>query len=67
MNIQIIAKCSDCCNVKVPDLDLEKQGYVPRDLGIGGGDYIQLVINNETGKIDGWIPFSPEELTDVLS
>lgn len=66
MKIQISAKCSDCCSVSVPGTNLESQGYVPRNLGIGGGDYIRLTIDAQTGKIEGWKPLSDEAVTDVL-
>lgn len=37
-------------------------GYVPRISGLGGGDYIRLSIENETGKIIGWKPITEEDL-----
>lgn len=67
MTIEVVAKCSDCCTVRCPDLALEKQGYVPRDLGIGGGDYIRLTIDTNTGKIEGWLPLTGEDLKDALN
>lgn len=67
MKINVIAKCDDRCSVSVDGTDLRKQGYVPRDLGIGGGDYVRLTIDSQTGKIDGWVPLSPEDLEEALS
>jgi hypothetical protein len=67
MKIKVVAKCSDCCSVSVEGTDLQKQGYVPRDLGIGGGDYIRFTIDSVTGKIEGWSSRSKAELTDLLS
>lgn len=66
MTIQVVAKCSDCCTTSVPELSLEKQGSVPRELGIGGGDYIRLVIDTTTGEVDGWIPLTPLDLREAL-
>jgi hypothetical protein len=66
MKLHITAKCSDCCTTSVPELSLEKQGYVPRELGVGGGDYIRLVIDTNTGEIDGWIPLTPLDLREAL-
>ena len=40
MKLEIIAKCNDCCSVNVTDTDLSSHGNVPRNIGIGGGDYI---------------------------
>lgn len=55
--IAITAKCSDCCSVTVFDdalLVANHEGYVPNDLGVGGGEYIELLIDAETGKVCGW-------------
>ena len=54
MTIEVVAKCSDCCTVRCPDL------------GIGGGDYIELTIDTNTGKIEGWMPLTDEDLRDAL-
>jgi len=32
----------------------EHQGYVPHDIGIGGGDDVELEIDIDTGQIVGW-------------
>ena len=66
MKIKVVAKCSDCCQVRVPDLGLEKLGYVPQNLGIGGGDYVEFSIDSKTGKIDGWKPLNEEDLRDLI-
>lgn len=53
----ITAKCSDMCDISIFDdaVIIHKiEGYVPKGLAIGGGDYIDLLINVETGKICGW-------------
>lgn len=42
------AKCSDM--FYSGDYD----GYVPDNLGIGGGDYIDIEVDVETGRIIGW-------------
>jgi hypothetical protein len=36
----ISAKCSDLCAVQIGDKS--KEGYVPSDMGIGGGDYVEF-------------------------
>ena len=43
------AKCSDCCYVGLNGR--EKDGYVPGDMGIGGGDYICFAWCLECGQI----------------
>ena len=57
--ISIHAKCSDMCNTKLINLNdqtvYEQSDHVPHGLGIGeGGDYINLQIDVETGKILNW-------------
>ncbi len=51
MRIQV--KCSDLCNVQFPN-GKEHDGYVPKNIGLGGGDYIDIEINIYTGQIVGW-------------
>lgn len=49
---EFTAKCSDmfdaATNMGYYD------GYVPYNLGIGGGDYISIQVDIETGRIIGW-------------
>lgn len=40
--------------------------YVPSELGIGGGDDIDIEIDLATGKIVGWKTPSQETLNDVF-
>lgn len=42
------------CNFIVFPNGKEHQGYVPDDIGIGGGDDVMLEIDIDTGKIVGW-------------
>lgn len=48
------AKCSDLCFVQFQGQ--EKDGYVPRDCGIGGGDYVEFNHCLDCGKIQGEFP-----------
>jgi len=55
--ISFTAKCSDLFDLVIADGDevvAEHDGYVPSGLGIGGGDYVELTINLETGFVVGW-------------
>jgi len=55
--IAVTAKCNDLCNINIFDDAVQiynSDDYVPEDLGIGGGDYIELLIEVKTGKICGW-------------
>jgi hypothetical protein len=53
--LSIQAKCSDMCHISFSDkntgIDIEHQGYVPKGIGIGGGDMIRLQIDTVTGKV----------------
>lgn len=66
MKLRVFAKCDDRCQVSVMGTELTSQGYVPRNIGIGGGDYISLTIDTETGKIEGWQPLDNETLASSL-
>ena len=38
--VEITSKCSDLCFTTYKGR--EKDGYVPQDIGIGGGDYVSI-------------------------
>lgn len=67
MKISICAKCSDLCAITVEDdkgkTILDHDGYVP-DFFFGGGDYIELTIDNETGKIEDWKPITIDQIKE---
>lgn len=50
----VCAKCSDCCSVSIAKYD--DGGYVPGDMGIGGGDYVEFEWCLECGQIQGEWP-----------
>ena len=52
--IKVNAKCSDMCFVEFKGQ--EKDGYVPHDLGIGGGDYIKLELCIACGQVQDTFP-----------
>jgi hypothetical protein len=56
----VSAKCSDCCNVSIGAA--EEDGYVPRDIGIGGGDYINFSYCLECGQLQGKFPLASAEI-----
>jgi hypothetical protein len=65
--IKINAKCNDMCNTIVSDdgaVVRSRDGYAPGGLGIGGGDYIRLEIDAETGQILNWK--KPETVEDIF-
>lgn len=68
--VSITAKCSDMCGTVLKDaggtIIHETDGYVPGFFPNGGGDYVELEIDIETGKILNWKPPTVQELTDWI-
>lgn len=62
--LSISAKCSDCCVVTYGDV--ESVGYVPRDLGIGGGDYVEFNLCLNCGKIPEFTTLADESVIKLL-
>ncbi len=56
--LKVCGKTSDCCCVTLVDQDGQElkyhDGYVPKGLGIGGGDYIEFDVDLDTGQILNW-------------
>lgn len=48
----VSAKCSDLCFIQYPD-GSEKDDYVPNNLGIGGGDYVEFDFCLSCGQLQG--------------
>lgn len=58
----ILARCSDMCSVDLAGK--YKHGYVPRDLGIGGGDDLHFRYCLDWGQIQGAFPLPPSGMED---
>ena len=52
--LEITSKVSDRCNVE--SKEKEHYGYVPSDIGLGGGDYVEFDYCLNCGKIQGEFP-----------
>ncbi len=52
--ISVSGKCSDLFNANYQGKSLVD--YVPEDMGIGGGDYVEFTYCLECGKIQGEFP-----------
>jgi hypothetical protein len=61
--LSVNAKCSDLCNISINGQN--KNGYVPHDLGIGGGDYVEFELCLDCGQIQGQFPLAKAELEEV--
>jgi hypothetical protein len=60
-------KCSDlfCVSIQVDANNVvDHDGYVPMDLGIGGGDYMEISYCLDCGQIQGTWPLSKTNLEE---
>lgn len=65
MYVNIGGKVRDMGYLRILDKDdliFETEGYMPDVPLLCGGDYIDLYIDNETGRILGWTPLNIEKL-----
>ncbi len=57
---RVLGHCSDMCSVDLTGR--RTHGYVPRDLGIGGGDDVHFLYCLDCGQIQGKFPLLPTAL-----
>jgi hypothetical protein len=41
-------------------------GYVPSDIGVGGGDCVEFVVDIETGQIKNWKPLTVADIQSAI-
>jgi len=58
--VNLYGKVSDLCVCSIGEK--EHEGYVPDDLGVGGGDDIQFEYCADCGQIQGEFPLQPTDL-----
>ena len=63
--MSISGKTSDCFGANY--LGKEYDGYVLSDVGIGGGDYIELLYCVQCGQIQGQFPIEEKIIQDQLN
>lgn len=61
--VYVQAKASDLFSVSLDEKC--KDGYLPYDLGIGGGDYLEMKYCLNCGQIQGNFPLKRTELEDL--
>jgi len=61
--LTIDAKCNDMCILEF--MGASYSGYVPRDCGVGGGDYIDMTVCLECGKVQDSFPRDNPEFYEV--
>lgn len=67
--MSINSKCNDMCCLSLDTMNgtIENIGYVPDDLNIGGGDYIEFDVCLDCGRIQGNFPIDDETVKRKLS
>lgn len=60
-----MGKCSDTCSVSLDNYTSD--GYLPQDLGIGGGDYISFSYCLACGQLQGKFPLETAEIEKDIS
>jgi hypothetical protein len=63
--LKVQGHCSDCCCIYFEGL--ERNGYVPYGLGIGGGDDIEFILCVDCGQIQGKFPIKEDKLAAAFS
>lgn len=66
IKISIMAHCRDTFSLMCEDPPIDYDGYVPGNIGIGGGDDVELEIDLETGQILNWNSVSKKQLLESL-
>jgi len=65
--VSMTAKCSDMCSCSiVGDSRKESNGYVPCDMGIGRGDYVEFSFCLDCGQIQADFPVPETELEQYV-
>lgn len=62
--MSVHGKCSSMSFVEVKHLGLEHDGYVPSNLNIGSGKYIEFEVCLDCGHIQGTWPVEDDEVKD---
>lgn len=60
--LSVNAKCSDLCFLDIGNK--EKNGYVPRGMGIGGGDSVRFEMCLDCGQVQGTFPIPQTEMEE---
>lgn len=64
--VDVSAKCSDLFSMTYLGKDYD--GYVPHDMGIGGGDYIEFIYCLQCGQIqDNFMKWVPDDVQEEMT
>jgi hypothetical protein len=69
--LSISSKSSDLNSIRFKDKNGKvteggDYSYVPEGIGIGGGDYVEMDIDMETGQILNWKPVSDAKVVESI-
>ena len=64
---EISGKCSDCCSYSLGKNEMYGNYYVPVDMGVGGGDYIQFSWCLNCGQLQGKFPLPQTEIEKEIT
>lgn len=64
--VSLSAKCSDLCfaSMTVNGKQVQEDGYVPSDMGVGGGDYLEIDLCLDCGQVQGEWPKGHTDLEE---
>ncbi len=65
--IHVSGKVSDTCFIDATMVPGESDGYVPRNLNIGSGDYLEFSYCADCGRIHGEFPIHMDTIREALS
>lgn len=66
--VSVNAKCSDMFDASLSEPNRNRvdiEGYVPRDLNVGGGDYVRFKYCADCGQIQNFTPLASFGLLDA--
>jgi hypothetical protein len=55
--LNVNAKASDCIFLRLGEH--ERDGYMPDDVNLGGGDYVEFSVCLDCGQVQGEYPLPP--------
>lgn len=64
--MSVSGKVSDMCDVKIPHMAIDHEGYVPGGLGVGSGDYLRFSVCLICGKLQNFKPMTDEAIREVF-
>lgn len=61
------AKCADRFSAHIASVGAEYDGYVPTDVGLGGGDYMRAELCLDCGQVQGKFPLPASRMEEGVT